>query len=647
MFSAESKHEMIVATLLLTCLTITLASMWPALSGPFLFDDKHNLEPLAAEGGITDWVAWRNFVFSGGAGRLGRPVSLMSFTLNDMAWPSDPWPFKYTNLLIHLLNGLLIFVFATQLSRLAGAIKGNEHYIGVAVMALWLLHPMQLSTVMLVVQRMTELAALFVLCGAVCYLHGRRIAAHNSRRGYLWMSAGIGIGGVLAALSKENGILLVLYVLAVEFTLLNKGKKLPRPAGWHAWSAVFLWAPLALLATYLALNWQGNINAYNWREFTLMERLLTQPRILFEYLQQIFIPQLGGSGLFHDDYAWSTGLLDPPSTLLSILGLLGLFLLAVWQRARQPVLALAILWFLAGHVLESSFISLELYFEHRNYLPMFGPLFALGFYAFQTTPKLKRVLPGLLALFITIATLMTWQSSQVWGDHARLANVWAAESPTSVRAQQTAADYWFRQGDLQKTRHCLETGLAHHPERLLIHLQLLMLDCLQGKTINQRMAMSLAAAEKTAYDAANFKTLQILQRYVRERRCPELTYEQLIAVNKALLINPTYTEHGDGLSQIHFELARLHAARRNLNLAIKHMDNAYAAAPSPDIALNQAALLLSAGLPDAAMEYIEKARRADAGTKLKLHDKKRFIDAMEQAAREMQAKKANQSAAKE
>ena len=43
---------------------------------------------------------------------LGRPVSLMSFTLDGQNWPTDPYPFRITNLLLHLANGLLIFLLA-------------------------------------------------------------------------------------------------------------------------------------------------------------------------------------------------------------------------------------------------------------------------------------------------------------------------------------------------------------------------------------------------------------------------------------------------------------------------------------------------------------------------------------------------------
>src|SRR3546814_2498510 len=96
---------------------------------------------------------------------------MASFLANAQDWPADPRPFKATNLLIHLLNTLLVFVLARQLLGLA---KCDKPLIAATLCAaLWALHPMQVSTVLYVVQRMTELAALFSLLGLICYVHGR------------------------------------------------------------------------------------------------------------------------------------------------------------------------------------------------------------------------------------------------------------------------------------------------------------------------------------------------------------------------------------------------------------------------------------------------------------------------------------------
>src|SRR5690554_7333880 len=96
------------AVFLLLIASLSIITYWPGLSGDFLFDDYPNLEALGHLDGVRNWETFRAFVFSGWSGPTGRPLALASFLLNDNTWPSHaPW-FKQTNLLIHILCGLLL-----------------------------------------------------------------------------------------------------------------------------------------------------------------------------------------------------------------------------------------------------------------------------------------------------------------------------------------------------------------------------------------------------------------------------------------------------------------------------------------------------------------------------------------------------------
>src|ERR1051325_8574616 len=97
---ADAKQLAFVAIALLA----TALAYWPALRGPFLFDDLRNLPLLARAGGIVDWPTFALWTFGGTAGGFGRPLAMATFLLNDVGWPSDPWSFKYTNLMLHLLT---------------------------------------------------------------------------------------------------------------------------------------------------------------------------------------------------------------------------------------------------------------------------------------------------------------------------------------------------------------------------------------------------------------------------------------------------------------------------------------------------------------------------------------------------------------
>jgi hypothetical protein len=114
---------------------------WPGLAGPFLFDDFANLTALGDYGGIRNWETFKLFVFGNHSGPTGRPIAMLSFLLNATNWPTNPWPFKFTNLMIHLGNSLLLFFLTFSLLRMNSHPKNSIFWIAFLTTAFWLLHP--------------------------------------------------------------------------------------------------------------------------------------------------------------------------------------------------------------------------------------------------------------------------------------------------------------------------------------------------------------------------------------------------------------------------------------------------------------------------------------------------------------------------
>ncbi|MDR0379596.1 MAG: tetratricopeptide repeat protein [Candidatus Accumulibacter sp.] len=456
--------------LLLTLVAgLTIGAYWPGLQGGFLFDDFHNLEALGTYGSIHDWESFRTFVFGGVSGPTGRPLSLASFLLNDNTWPSYAAWFKPTNLAIHLLCGLLLCWCALLLLRNYDLEESDAQWLAVFSSACWLLHPLMVSTTLYVVQRMAQLATLFVFAGIAGYLHGRSLLPTRPRAAYVRMTVSAGLGTLLAVFSKENGALLPLLLLVVESCL---PRLKPRPA--TLWRAVCLWLPTLALLAYLVSRIDLSPDAWPNRPFNQPERLWSEARILWEYLQLLFIPQIEGRGLFQDGYAISKNWLTPWTTLSATLGLAALFGVALWMRRRWPLAALAILFFFAGHLLESSVIGLELYFEHRNYLSaafLFLPLGqGLFFLARKHKPLLALTIGGLI-LFVLAG--LTWQRARLWQDSDRLMAYWAVSNPDSPRAHNALAGMLITQGRIGEAQACLETAIERLPHSALLNLSLL------------------------------------------------------------------------------------------------------------------------------------------------------------------------------
>jgi hypothetical protein len=452
---------------LLGVLLFTAIVYLPGLKGSFLFDDYPNLEKLGTRGPIESFELLRSYLKSGFAGPTGRPLSLLSFLIDANNWPADPWPFKRTNLIIHLLVGAVLFGTTRKLLVSIGRTAEAASWMAVLSTGLWLLNPFLVSSTLYAVQRMTLLAALFMLGGVWFYLHEREHIATNPRRAYATITIGVGVFTLLAMLSKENGVLLPLLLLVVHATLK---KEWATPGPTRLWIAVCLGVPSILIVGYLLWVIPGSDRAFAFRDFTLYERLLSQPRFLWDYLYHLVIPHIQTQGLFQDGREVSRSLLQPWTTLPAIVGILALVAGAWTSRARWPLLSFALLFFFAGHLLESTTLSLELYFEHRNYLPaafLFLPL-AAGLH--DTLAKRVRplVVGTLSAALVGGYAIATWQHATLWGDEDKLLLVWAHTNPTSVRAQTSAAQTWSRNNNPQKALAILEEADQRLPGNALL-----------------------------------------------------------------------------------------------------------------------------------------------------------------------------------
>ena len=480
-------------------------------------------------------------------------------------------------------------------------------------MGVWLLHPMHVSTMMLTIQRMVLLMSFFTLLGLIFYTKGRLLLSARPLAGYVLMSIGIVAGGTLATLSKENGVLLPLYALTLEATLFSKLHTGTARWGLKRWKAIFLVLPLVMLSGYFLLIPEKFSAEYARRDFSLAERLLTEPRIILDYLSNILLPRLRGSGIFHDDFTISTGLFSPPSTAGALVALFAGVSFAVVSRRRFPFAAFAIFWFFAGHALESTFIWLELYFEHRNYLPMFG-LFVFVVWLLSKLPDVGRraSVYGLVA-FMALESFLVWQGSNVWASENTLVQVWSRENPKSLRAQQLAASYWQRQGQYSVARRHLAIAQQHHPDSLSVFLQISLLECEipDGKTAADK---AYRLAPKAAYQDSVFSMVTRIRMLVNRNACDAWRSGQLIGLLDVLLENAAYNSTKRTRGFLLYEQGRVAIEARKPRVAVAALSGAYCEREEPQLARYLIGYLVALG--DAATaNKVALAVRQDGGSR--------------------------------
>ena len=530
---SQSKITVVV---LLALLGVTVLVYLPGLAGSFIFDDFHNLDALGHYGGATSWEGAKVFIFSGAAGPMGRPLALATFLLNDQHWPSQAMPFKYTNLMIHLLVGLGVCWATLNLLRVLRYTEIEATWIALLCTGFWLLHPFFVSTTLYVIQRMAQLAALFSIYGIAAYLHGRKLIRERPAAGYAWMLGGLTFGGVLAVLSKENGVLLPVMLLAIEACLPQDN---PVPRYFRLWKMVFLWFPTLLIVGYLARQIDFSDGLWPERPFNQVERLLTEPVIIVEYLYDLLIPKFEGRGLFQDGFEISRGILQPPRTLVSIVALLLLATLAFIGRRKYPLLALPVLFFFAGHLLESTLLGLELYFEHRSYLPaafLFLPL-AAGI-VWMSKRFSVRLAVAVALVLIGFMSFMTWQRAMLWSSGYHLISYWALKSPESARAQNSLAQIMIESGRADEALDLLQRAVARLPESANLTTSLLMLKVADGSAEEKDFAWAGERLAEQPFDAQAVKGIYGLVDFVTSRD----VRESYVAFTQSLLLRMAENE---------------------------------------------------------------------------------------------------------
>lgn len=446
------------------------------LDYPFAYDDQHNVWGNAAirVRDLSARALWRAVTDSPSR---SRPVANLSFALNYYVSGTDVSGYRMVNILIHVANGLLVFLCARLIMGLYSARRPEKGGVGeggvlrptirrrIDVLALvtallWFAHPVQIQGVTYVVQRMTSLCVLFYLLALAMYLLGRTAA--ESRRSNIFYSAAV-LSWLLALGSKQIAATLPVAILLIELCVFGSslGELYRRRKKWLL-GGLYLSIGVAILC--LGTSPIDRLTAgYGYRDFTLLQRQMTQFRVVAFYLTLLLYPHPGRLNLDHH-FPVSTSLLSPPSTLFCLLGLVALLVGGlVLARRGKLLLSFGIFWFFVHLAIESSVLPLDMIYEHRLYLPSIG--LAIG--GVWTVDRCVRTWwkPGLVVALGVAALLGTWtvRRNLAWRSSLSLWQDAARKSPRNLRALINVASIHRKTGRYARALYWYEKGLDIDP----------------------------------------------------------------------------------------------------------------------------------------------------------------------------------------
>ncbi len=365
--------------------------------------------------------------------RLYRPVASLSLALNWYWGRDNVFGYHLVNITIHFIASYFLFLTIMLLLKtpnIRGKYEGSEYFIALFATTLWCVHPINTQAITYIVQRMASLAAMFYIIGIYFYLRLRM--SQSRQKLYLWAFFCF-LSFILALGSKENTITFPGALMLVEicfFQNLNKKdnvRKMIKAILITGVIILFIGSVIFILRAKSPVSFL--MDWYEQRNYTPIERLMTEARIVVFYLSQLFYPIVDRLSIVHD-FPISTSLFNPVTTIPSILFIFLSILFGIFQIKKRAVLSFAILFFFLNHMIESTILPLELLFEHRNYLPsmfLFLPLaiglkLVLDYYSDK-----KRSMYVLLSAFASLLIMafgmgtyirnFTWQSSKtLWED---------------------------------------------------------------------------------------------------------------------------------------------------------------------------------------------------------------------------------------
>ena len=423
-------------------LAVTFVVYLPCLDNGFTnWDDNLYVteNPLLANPGF--WT-----VLTKPAAANWHPLTMWSLSLNYRFAGLDPAPYHWLNLLLHVANTALVFVFVWRLS-------GKRFWTAAATSLFFGIHPMHVESVAWVAERKDVLYAFFMLLGLIAYV------SHVERPHPLRLAAALG-AFVLSAMSKPAAVVFPLALVAID---LFRGRALAR----HVWleKIPFFLVSLGVgLLTIQAQQGAGTIT-HVWNPF---QKLLFGVYGLAMYVAKLFVP-IGLSAI----YPYPSPVTGPGPqfyVVFVITLLLAPVVVLLARRERAVVFGLAFYLINIVLVLVLQFFSLggATMADRYTYVSYIGLLFALAWWLDEQADRrafgipIKPAVAAIFLLLLPFSLVQTWKRCDVWQNAETLWNDTIAKYPGQIADAYINRGYYYHHnaGRLQDALDDLNRALA-------------------------------------------------------------------------------------------------------------------------------------------------------------------------------------------
>ncbi len=490
---------------------------------------------------------------------FNRGTLFLTFGWNVLWGAFDPFGFHLFNLVLHLYNSILIFFITwhfCQYFKITGVYENSsiKKWVSLGTALLFLVHPIQTESVILVVSRSELLAGSFYLSGFLIF---QKLLTPRTNSSNFYQKIGVSLIILLCWLisfsSKQSAITLPAILFAYYF--------LSQPSNSPAlqWLKIWKWKILGLvfigstLLFYKLLTDESFLIGPSVAGEIIGRKnyMLSQPTVIvFYYLKLLLFPiNLN---------------VDPTMPMIQSLGsfkfwialsiLISSFLVSLKIKWSKPAL-FSISWFLITLSPSSSIITLlDLAAEHRVYLASFGFFIIFVLVIFWLSDQIKKTVsakscqPIFVAILVSVLILnctLTMKRTSVWSSEINLWHDAEKKSPQKVRPLVNLGRAYTLIGQPEKAIDYYERSLARNSGYFQTHYNVAVLYLNKGQEDKALNHFQKAAGLNPNIADTHIYLANI---FLKRKEFQKTT----LHLKKAVEINPKNAEAFRTLGAIHF-----------------------------------------------------------------------------------------------
>ena len=514
-----------------------------------------------------------------------RPFGNLTFALNYYFHGYKLPGYHVVNISLHILTAIVLFFFIRATFQ-TPALRSRYDYsdlVSFFAVLIWLVHPLHTQTVTYIIQRLNNLAALFYVLAFWLYVKGRLLggfsdgnssaqASNNSAPQESppgWMRyapygcfVAAALSWLLALLSKQISMTLPFAVFLYEWYFFQNLDRrwLRRSLLWLVGIAIILVGVGLVYVDFDPVSRFSRFYSYDRQEFTIWQRLLTEPRVVMHYLSLLIYPIPSRLNLDYD-FPLSDSLFQPWTTLPAILAIIGLVAIALLIAKKERLISLCILWYFGNLVIESTIIPVAIIFEHRTYLPSMLVFVIPVFLLFRHIAW--KWIPAAVAVGITILfSTWTFQRNYIWADEERLWADTVKKSPEKARPRNNLGKSLLNKGRLDEAIELFQKVLQLDPKHHHVRINLGIALKKKGDYDGALKQLTIALEKIKRKEAAFYWLGSLMQAEGENEKAAEYYRE-------AIKFNPDYDKAYTGLGVVLSDLGEPELASKYYRQALE------------------------------------------------------------------------------